>query len=146
MLLYGLRKLKNHGHVSETYVIATDSYRLLEAQMVDGAAKVITGQSNSGLTVRMRKSMIYGEVMKADLLGESEMKTVGAARLTASTAKSTIVARTTTRTDSTSAGIGITIAPTADAMTMTYISTAGAARGIIGKVDHGIDLDHARNN
>ena len=119
MLLYGLRKLKSHGHVFETYVIATNSHRLLEAQMVDGAARAITGQSDSGLTVRMRKSMIYGEVMKADFLGELEMKTVGAARLTASTAKSTIVATTTTRTDTTNAGIGITIAPTVDAMTMT---------------------------
>ena len=33
MLLYGIRKSKNHGHASEIYVIATDVYRAPESQM-----------------------------------------------------------------------------------------------------------------
>ena len=136
MLLYEPRRLKNHGHVFEIYVIATNRYQPPKAQKVHGAEKLITGQSDGGLTVRIRRSVIYGEVAKADFLGETEMNTV----------KSTIIARITTRNDTTNAGIGITIGATVDVMKLTHLSTAGAVQGIVGKVGHDIVLDHARQD
>ena len=146
MLLYEPRRLKSHGHVFEIYVIATNRYHLPEAQKVDGAEKGITGQSDGGLTLRIRRSVIYGEVAKADFLDETEMKIVEAKGPTTSTAKSTIIAMITTRNNTTNAGIGITIGATVDVVRLSQMSTTGAVQGIVGKVGHDIDLDHARQH
>lgn len=58
MLLFELKKSKNHGYAFEIYVVATDGYQVPEAQTVDWTAKVVTVQSDGGLRVKMRRSII----------------------------------------------------------------------------------------
>ena len=146
MLLYEPRKSKIHGHVSGIYVIRTDGYQAPNVQMVDWTAKVITVQSGSGLTMKTWRSAIYAEIMKAGFRGEIERKIVGATHPAASTAMTIIVARITRRNDTASAGIGIGIAPTIDAMKMSFMSMTDAARMIGSEVDHDIDIDPARSD
>lgn len=87
--------------------------------MVDRSAKIITVQSDGGLTMRMKRSRSYCENMKADIGAEKEMKIIGAKHLAASTAMTAIEARVAMlarRNGTTSAVIAITIAPTVDTM------------------------------
>lgn len=82
--------------------------------------------------------------MKADIRGEIEMKTVREMHLAASNTMTDIVARIARRNDTTSAGIGITIVPTVNAMIMSLMSAISARQRVGGEVGHGIDLDRAR--
>ena len=93
--------------------------------------------------MKMRRSIIYGEVVKADFRSKVEIKIVGAAHPITSTAMIATAARRTRRKQTMSAGIGITIAPTVDAVTRKYMNKV---REIEGKAGHGIDLDRARHN
>ncbi|CAD6569714.1 MAG: hypothetical protein ASARMPREDX12_002891 [Alectoria sarmentosa] len=144
MLLFELEKSKNHGHAFEICVVVTDGYQVPEAQTVDWTAKVVTVQSDGGLRVKMRRSIIQGKTMKAEIRGEIEMKTVRDMYLAASNTMIDIVARIARRNDTTSAGIGITIVPTVNAMTISLMSAISARRRVGGEVGHGIDLDRAR--
>ena len=84
--------------------------------MVGYKVKAATVRSDGGPRVKMRRSVIYGEVVKADLQSKNEMKIVGSTHPITSTAMNATEARTTRRNETMSAGIGIIIAPTVDAV------------------------------
>lgn len=92
------------------------------------------------------RSIDYGEDMKADIRGEIEMKIVGATDLAVDTAMTAIVARIARRNDPSSAGIGITIAPTVDTMILSRMNRTSAAPRVGGEEGRGIDLDRTRYN
>lgn len=96
--------------------------------------------------MEMTRSIFYGERMKADIRVEIEMKIIRATALAASTVTTAIVARVARRNATTSAGIGITIAPTVDTMIEIHIATSTAARRVRGEGVHGIDLVRARHD
>lgn len=92
--------------------------------------------------VKVKESVIYGDTLKADIRGEIKVKFIEATHPAASTSMTAMVARMTRRNGITNAGIGITIEPTLDPMTMSCMSTTGAARRIGGEAGQGNDLHH----
>ena len=117
MLLYKLRNSKSRGHVFEIFMTAMDGYQAPETQMVDYKLKTTTVQSDGGPTVKMRRRVIYGEVMKADLRSEVETKIVGATHPITGTAMTATTARITRRSKTMSAGVDIITAAMVDAVT-----------------------------
>lgn len=85
-----------------------------------------------------------GETMRPDSRDEIEVKNVGATHPATNGTMMAIVARTTMRKSTMSAGIGITVPPTVNAITIDYTSTIGEEEEeeIGDTAGHGIDLDH----
>ena len=84
--------------------------------MVHYKVKATTVQSDGGPKMKMRRSVIYGEVVKADLRSKRDIKIAGAMHPITSTAMTATEARMTRRNETMSAGIGIIVAPTVDAV------------------------------
>lgn len=107
-----------------------------------------TAQSGGALTLKMRRGeVIYGQVTRADLRNETEMKIVGAAQTTTSTAIIGTAVRMTIRNDTANVAIAVAIVPTVNAMMMMrYMSMTGEERVIGAVVGHGTGLDRVRHD
>ena len=85
---------------------------------------------------------MYGETMRPDFRDGIQVKNVGATHPATNGKMMAIVVRTTMRTSTMSAGIGITVPPTVNAIKMDYTSRIGEEGKIGHTAGHGIDRDH----
>ena len=95
MLLYRLRRSKNRGHVFEIYIVMRNDHQGPEAQTMDWRTKLITARSDGELTLKMMKSVLYGETMRPDFRDRIEVKIVGATYSPTNARMMAIVARMT---------------------------------------------------
>ena len=95
--------------------------------------------------LKMKRSVIYGEAVRPDFRSEIEAKIVEVIHLATNAKMTAIVARITMRKNRASAGIGIAIPPTVNAIKIDRTSTIGEEGRIGDAAGHGIDLDRARH-